>query len=51
VLDTYKDKHARKLTLDVVIKILMWCVNEILTLKGQPTKNAAQFRSFVKDLM
>lgn len=51
VLDGYKDTHARKLTLEIVAKILLWLVNEVRTLKGQPTISAAQFRAFVKDQM
>lgn len=51
VLDGYKDAHAKKLTLEIVAKILLFLVNEVRTLKGQPTVNASQFRAFVKDQM
>lgn len=51
VLDGYQDTQSRQLTIQVVAKILLWLVNEVRTLKGQPTVNAAQFRAFVKGLM
>jgi len=51
VLDGYQDAHSRKITLEVVAKLLLWLVNEVRTLKGQPTVTAAQFRTFVKSLM
>ena len=51
VLDGYQDAHSRKLTIEIVAKILLWLVNEVRTLKGQPTVTAAQFRTFVKSLM
>lgn len=51
ILDAYKDKQARGLTLAVVAKILFWLVNELQTIKGQPTMTPAQFRAKVKDLM
>lgn len=51
VLDSYKDKQARRLTIEIVAKILLWCVNEIRQLKGQQPVNAAQFRTFIKDQM
>lgn len=51
VLDGYKDSHAKRLTLEVVAKILLYLVNEVRTLKGQNTVTAAQFRNFVKDQM
>jgi len=50
-LDSYQDAHSRKITLEVVAKLLLWLVNEVRTLKGQPTVTAAQFRTFVKGLM
>ncbi len=50
-LDSYQDAHAKKITLEVIAKILLWLVNEVRTLKGQPTVSAAQFRAFVKGLM
>lgn len=50
-LDSYQDAHAKKITLEVVAKILLWLVNEVRTLKGQPAVNAAQFRAFIKGLM
>lgn len=51
VLDGYQDAHSKKITIEVVAKILLWLVNEVRTLKGQPTISAAQFRAFVKGLM
>ena len=51
VLDSYQDTHARRITLEIVAKLLLWLVNEVRTLKGQPTITAAQFRAFVKGLM
>lgn len=51
VLDGYQDAHSKKITIEVVAKILLWLVNEVRSLKGQPAINAAQFRAFVKGLM
>lgn len=51
VLDGYQDTQSRQLTLQVVAKVLLWCVNEIRTLKGQQTITGAQFRNFIKGLM
>ena len=51
VLDGFKETHARKLTIEVVAKILLWLVNEVRTLKGQQPVTAAQFKAFVKDQM
>jgi hypothetical protein len=51
VLDGYQDAHSKKITLEVVAKLLLWLVNEVRTLKGQPTVTANQFRAFVKGLM
>lgn len=51
VLDGFQDAQSRRLTIEVVAKVLLWCVNEIRTLKGQPTVNAGQFRAFLKGLM
>jgi hypothetical protein len=51
VLDAYQDTQARKLTLEVVAKVLFNVVNEIRVLKGQPQITAAQFRTYVKGLM
>lgn len=49
VLDGYKDTQAKRLTIEIVAKILLWCVNEIRSLKGQASLNAGQFRAFIKD--
>jgi hypothetical protein len=49
VLDSFKGRHADKLTLEVVAKILLWLINEVRDLKGQQPITAQQFRNFVKD--
>ena len=51
VLDSYQDTQAKKLTLEVVAKVLFNVVNEIRVLKGQNQITAAQFRNYVKGLM
>lgn len=51
VLDAYQDTQARKLTLQVVAKVLFNLVNEVRVLKGQSQINAAQFRTYLKGLM
>lgn len=51
VLDAYQDTQARKLTLEVVAKVLFNLVNEVRVLKGQGPVTAAQFRTYVKGLM
>lgn len=51
VLDGYQDAHSRKITIEVVAKLLFALTNEIRALKGQPALSAAQFRAYVKGLM
>lgn len=51
VLGGYQDTHARKLTIEVVAKVLFNLANEVRALKGQPALTAAQFRNYVKGLM
>jgi hypothetical protein len=51
VVDAFKDRHARELTLQVVAKWMLWATNEIRTLKGQAPVSAAQFRNFLKGQM
>lgn len=51
VLDGYKDRHSRKITIEVIAKVLFAYANEIRALKGQQPITAAQFRAYVKDLM
>lgn len=51
VLDAYQDTQAKKLTLEVVAKVLFNLVNEVRVLKGQSQVTAAQFRTYVKGLM
>lgn len=48
VLEGYKDSQATRLTVEVVAKILLWCVNEIRVLKGQAPITAQQFKDFIK---
>jgi len=51
VVDAYKNRHARELTLQVVAKWMLWATNEIRTLKGQAPVSAGQFRNFLKGQM
>jgi hypothetical protein len=51
VLDGYQDTQSRKLTLEVVAKVLFNLANEIRALKGQQPLTANQFRNYVKGLM
>lgn len=51
VLDAYQDTQAKKLTLQVVAKVLFNLVNEIRALKGQQQITAQQFRTYLKGLM
>ena len=52
VLDAYKGQHAKRMTDEVQTKAILWCINEILTLKGQPTiTKGADIRNFLKELM
>ena len=51
VLDGYQETQSRKLTIEVVGKVLFNLANEVRALKGQSTLTAAQFRNYVKGLM
>lgn len=52
VLDAFKAQHAKQMTDEVQTKAILWCINEILTLKGQPTiTTGPAIRNFLKDLM
>jgi hypothetical protein len=51
VLDGYKDHQAKKLTLEVVAKVLFQLVNEVRALQGKNPVTAAQFKNHVKGLM
>jgi hypothetical protein len=52
VLDAFKAQHAKRMTDEVQSKAILWCINEILTLKGQPTiTTGPAIRAFLKDLM
>jgi hypothetical protein len=51
LVDAFKDRHARELTLQVVAKWMLWATNEIRTLKGQAPVSAGQFRNFLKGQM
>jgi hypothetical protein len=52
VLDAYKGQHAKRMTDEVQTKALLWCINEILTLKGSAAlTKGADIRAFLKELM
>jgi hypothetical protein len=52
VLDAYKGQHAKRMTDEVQTKALLWCINEIRTLKGeQPLNTMPQIRAFLKGIM
>jgi hypothetical protein len=52
VLDAYKGQHAKRMTDEVQTKALLWCINEILTLKGSAAlTKGADIRNFLKELM
>ena len=52
VLDAYKGQHAKRMTDEVQTKALLWCINEIRTLKGEaPLTTGATIRAFLKELM
>lgn len=51
LLDSYQDNQARRLTLEVVSKVLFNLVNEVRVLKGQQQITAQQFRTYLKGLM
>jgi hypothetical protein len=52
VLDAYKGQHAKRMTDEVQTKALLWCINEIRTLKGEaPLTTGAAIRAFLKELM
>jgi hypothetical protein len=51
VLDGYTESQARKLTIEVVAKVLFNIVNEIRVLKGQQPVTAQQFKNYVKGLL
>ena len=52
VLDAYKGQHAKRMTDEVQTKALLWCINEIRTLKGEaPLTTGAAIRAFLKVLM
>jgi hypothetical protein len=51
VVDAFKERHARELTMQVVAKWMLWATNEIRVLKGQAPVSAAQFRNFLKGQM
>ena len=52
ILDAFKGQHAKKLTDEVQTKAILWCINEILTLKGQLTiTTGPAIRNFLKGLM
>lgn len=52
VLDAFKAQHAKKMTDEVQTKAILWCINEILTLKGSAAlTKGADIRNFLKELM
>jgi hypothetical protein len=52
ILDAYKNRHSREVTEETRTKALLWCINEILTLKGQGAlTKGADIRNFLKELM
>jgi hypothetical protein len=51
VVDAYKDRHSREVSLQLVAKWMLWQTNETRALKGQAPISAAQFRNFLKGLM
>jgi hypothetical protein len=52
VLDAYKDRHSREVTEETRTKALLWCINEILMLRGRPAlTKGAEIRNFLKELM
>jgi hypothetical protein len=51
VLEGYTDNQAKSITGSFVAKVLFWLVNEVRTLKGQPTLTPAQMFTFFKGLM
>lgn len=51
VLDGYKDSHAKKLTIEIIAKVLFKIVNDVRVLQGQSTITANQFKTFLKGLM
>jgi hypothetical protein len=52
VLDSYKGQHSKKVTDEIQTKALLWCINEILTLKGSaPLTKGNDIRAFLKELM
>jgi hypothetical protein len=51
ILDGYTETQSTKLAVEIVAKVLFWCVNEIRVLKGQPQVTPAQFKAFLKSLM
>jgi hypothetical protein len=52
VLDAYKGQHAKRMTEEVQTKALLWCINEILMLRGRPAlTKGADIRNFLKELM
>jgi hypothetical protein len=52
VLDAYKGQHAKRMTDEVQTKAILWCINQIRTLKGEaPLTTGAAIRAFLKELM
>lgn len=51
VLDGFKETHARKLTLEIVAKVLFSHENRIRVIEGKQPVSAAQFKAAIKELM
>lgn len=51
VLDKYKDAHARRLTIEIVAKVLFNHENRIRALEGRQAVTPQQFRNALKELM
>lgn len=51
VLDGYQASHAGRLSIQLVAKVLLWCVNQIRAGQGQNALNAQQFKQFLKGMM
>lgn len=51
VLDKYTDSQAKRLTLEIIAKVLLSHENRIRVLEGKQTLNAAQFKTAIKALL
>jgi len=51
VLDKYTDSQAKRLTLEIVAKVLLSHENRIRVLEGKQAVSAAQFKNAIKALL